>query len=448
MKAIFSLWAAALLAGSTIWGAPVLMISIDGMRPDAVTHAAEHGLKVPNLQRFMKEGVYATGVTGVVPTITFPSHTTLVTGVWPAQHGIYSNNTFDPFSETQRFWYWRDIRVPTLWQAADQAGIVTASVNWPVTVAAKPVRYLIPEYWRARNPEDRKLLEALTRPADFLTELEAKLGDYTNGDDTTVHGDEIRTKFAIEILSRVKPGFMTLHLTALDETQHESAPFSAESNATLEALDGMVGRLTAAALANDANAVVAVVSDHGFARTDVRVNLTLPFIEQGFIKPGANSGAGPTWDAAPWPAGPGIAVILHQPEASGTKARVKAMLDKLAANPEYGIARVLDGAEVARMGGFPDAAYFVELKLGYALGTGASGPASGPMVTPVPGTGQHGYLPDRPEMRSAFFLLGRGLATSQDLGIIDMRQVAPTLAAILGVKLPSAAMGPIVVTRR
>jgi len=440
MKATLSVPIAGLLACSAVWGAPVLMISIDGMRPDSVTHAAEHGLKVPNLQRFLKEGVYAAGVTGVVPTVTFPSHTTLITGVWPAQHGIYSNNTFDPFGgETQRFWYWRDIRVPTLWQAADQAGIVTASVNWPVTVAAKPVRYMIPEYWRARNPEDRKLLEALTRPADFLTELEAKLGDYTNGDDTTIHGDEVRTRFAVEILSRVKPGFMTLHLTALDETQHEHAPFSAEGNATLEALDGMVGRLIAAALANDPSAVIAVVSDHGFARTDVRVNLTRPFIEQGFIKPGANSGAGPTWDAAPWPAGPGVAVMLHQPEAPGTKARVKAMLDKLAATPEYGIARVLEGAEIARLGGFPEAAFFVELKIGYALGGGASGP----MVTPVPGTGQHGYLPDRPEMRSSFFLLGRGLPAGKDLGIIDMRQIAPTVAAILGVKLPSATLGPI-----
>jgi hypothetical protein len=115
------------------------------------------------------------------------------------------------------------------------------------------------------------------------------------------------------------------------------------------------------------------------------------------------------------------------------------MLDKLAASPEYGIARVIEGAEIARMGGFPDAAYFAELKPGYALGTGTTGP----MLTPVPGTGQHGYLPDRPEMRASFFLLGRGLASGKDLGVIDMRQVAPTLAAILGVKLPSAAMGAI-----
>src|SRR5271154_770690 len=74
----------------------VLMISVDGMRPDYVTHADEHHLKVPNLRRFMSEGTYAEGVVGVVPTITFPSHTTIITGVWPVQHGIFANAKFDP----------------------------------------------------------------------------------------------------------------------------------------------------------------------------------------------------------------------------------------------------------------------------------------------------------------------------------------------------------------
>src|SRR5713226_10343079 len=64
--------------------APILvMISIDGLRPDYITAADAHGAKVPNLRRFLKEGTYAEGVVGVVPTVTYPSHTTLVTGVWP-----------------------------------------------------------------------------------------------------------------------------------------------------------------------------------------------------------------------------------------------------------------------------------------------------------------------------------------------------------------------------
>src|SRR2546428_854263 len=72
----------------------LLMISIDGLRPDYVLKAGEHGLKIPHLRRILQEGAHATGVRGVLPTVTYPSHTTLLTGVWPAKHGIYSNLTF------------------------------------------------------------------------------------------------------------------------------------------------------------------------------------------------------------------------------------------------------------------------------------------------------------------------------------------------------------------
>jgi hypothetical protein len=74
------------------------------------------------------------------------------------------------------------------------------------------------------------------------------------------------------------------------------------------------------------------------------------------------------------------------------------------------------------------------LKPGYQLG----GAFSGPLVTPTPSTGTHGYLPDRPEMRASFFVVGRMVVPGCDLGLVDMRQVAPTIASILGVSLPTA----------
>ena len=63
----------------------LLIISVDGLRPDYVTAADKHGLKIPALRRLPKEGAFAEGVQGVVPTTTYPSHTTLLTGVWPAK---------------------------------------------------------------------------------------------------------------------------------------------------------------------------------------------------------------------------------------------------------------------------------------------------------------------------------------------------------------------------
>src|ERR1700676_2665664 len=76
---------------------PVILISIDGLKPEYVLGADARGLKIPNLRRFLKAGSYSPGVHGVVPTLTYPSHTTLITGATPAKHGVYSNTTFDPF---------------------------------------------------------------------------------------------------------------------------------------------------------------------------------------------------------------------------------------------------------------------------------------------------------------------------------------------------------------
>src|SRR5260221_9510478 len=72
---------------------PILvMVSVDGLKPEYVTHADEHGVKLPNLRRMMKDGTYAEGVQGVIPTVTYASHRALGTGWWPGKHGFFGKS--------------------------------------------------------------------------------------------------------------------------------------------------------------------------------------------------------------------------------------------------------------------------------------------------------------------------------------------------------------------
>jgi len=426
------------------------MISVDGMKPEYVTAADQHGLQVPFLRSLMAHGTYATGVTGVWPTITYPSHTTLVTGVTPAEHGIISNLEFDPrrkFSDSW-FWYAQQIKVPTLWSAARRAHLRTASVGWPATVGSTDIDYLIPEYWRIfhptedLNPTDRLLIAALSRPAGMLARMQRALGPYLMGNDTSLAADEIKTRFAIEILRERKPAFMTVHLSSLDEAEHEHGPFSAEADAHAEAIDGMLSRLVAAARANDPKAVAVVVSDHGFAALRYRVNLFIPFIQAGLMDmsadPASRAGA-VSWSAEPWLAGGMAAVMLRDPDDARTATRVRELLDRLAANPDSGVAEVLDREAIAERGAFPGAAFLVLMKLCYYAG----GATEGDLVTDFAGHGGHGFSPESPDMRSALFVAGVGIAPHRDLGVVDMRRIAPTIAGLLGVQLPSAAAAPL-----
>jgi predicted AlkP superfamily pyrophosphatase or phosphodiesterase len=426
-----------LLAGAALAQQPVqtpllLMISIDGLRPDHVTAADAHGAKVPNLRRFLTEGSFAEGVQGVIPTVTYPSHTTLLTGVWPATHGILANTTFDPMRKNQGGWYWyaEDIRVPTLWDAASRAGLSTASVQWPASVGAH-VTWNIPEFWRAGTPDDAKLLRAVSTPG-LLAELEPELGPYPRG--LTVETDEQRGRYAARILEKKRPNVLTLHLIALDHAEHEAGPFSAEAMAVLERLDAVVGtlRATAETLA-PGSAYIAIVSDHGFGKTTMQLNLYPEFRRAGLF---TTNGQGKIsdWKAMPWTAGGSIAVMLKDPADAATLAQVRALLDRLAADPANGIDRVLDAAALRERGGFPGAAFLVGLRSDWQAGSSLSGSLVGKAIV----GGMHGQLPDLPEMRAAFFLVGPGVPAGHSLGLIDMRDIATTLARRLNLALPSA----------
>jgi predicted AlkP superfamily pyrophosphatase or phosphodiesterase len=429
--------------------APVLVISIDGLHPGYVIDADRHGVAIPTLRSFVREGAYASGVVGVVPTVTFPSHTTLVTGVSPATHGIVANTPFDPHHTNREGWFWyaEDVRVPTLWSAAAARGLTTASVNWSVTVGERHIDHLIPEFWRAVNDEDLKLLRALSRPEGMLERLEAKLGPFINGYEDTVEADLVRTKFAVALLREQRPDFMAVHLIALDGFEHRDGPYVPSVYATLEALDGMIGELGAAALANDPSAVVAVVSDHGFFATHTSVNLRVPFVAAGLIELGGPVvlGAAPTigsWQAQLIPSGGTAAVQLRDRSDDTVRAKVRALLAALHAVPANGIARIQERSEIERGGGFPEADFVVELAPGFYAGSALSGD----LLTPATSKGTHGYLPEHPEMHAAFFAKGRGVAR-RELGVVDMRAIAPTVATVLGVDLPSAEKPALLIAR-
>jgi len=376
--------------------APLLVvISVDGLRPDYVTAADAHGAKVPHLRKFLHEGTYAQGVTGVIPTVTYPSHTTLMTGVWPAKHGILANQTFDPLQKNHEGWYWyaEDIRVPTLWDAAAAAGRTTASIQWPVTAGAK-INWNIPEIWRAGTSEDAKLVRVVSTPG-LLAEAKAAVGEYRGGIDATPESDEVRGKYAVWILENKRPGFLTLHLIALDHIEHEAQPFSPKAMAVLERLDAVIGKVWAAAeRVAPGNAFVAVVSDHGFTTYDQQLNLFAAFRKANLFSVD-DRGKISDWRAMPWETGGSAAIVLKNPKDALTLATVRTLLGKLAADPANGIDRVLEGDELHRRGGYPNASFFVGLKTGWRTGSALSGP----VVSSVKAGGTHGQLPDLPELR-------------------------------------------------
>jgi predicted AlkP superfamily pyrophosphatase or phosphodiesterase len=418
---------------------PVILISIDGLKPEYVLDADAHGLKIPHLRRFLKDGTYSTGVHGVVPTVTYPSHTTMLAGVSPAKHGIYANTTFDPLQRNYGGWYWyaEDIKVPTLWDAAADAHLTTVNVHWPVSVSAR-ITWNLPQYWRTGTPDDRKLLRVLATPG-LLDSLEKDLGPYADGINEDIDGDENRAKFASRLLELKHPDFATIYLTALDTEEHASGPFSQQSNATLERIDAALGGILATVrrVYGD-RVVICVVSDHGFVPVDKAINLGVAFRKAGLIEFDDKSKI-KSWKATIWGNGGSAAIVLKNPDDLETKQEVAELLAQLAADPANGIDRIIPETELHARGGFPDAVFLVALRTGFFTGDGVSGD----LVTAAKSKGTHGYWPDLSAMNASFFVVGPGIPAAHSLGAIDMRAIAPTLAQFLGVALPAAETAPL-----
>jgi predicted AlkP superfamily pyrophosphatase or phosphodiesterase len=217
---------------------------------------------------------------------------------------------------------------------------------------------------------------------------------------------------------------MTVHLASLDHLEHAAGPFSPEANGALEHIDAEVGELEDA---SGPGTVICVVSDHGFTRTDHSFNIIAPFVEAGLIT--MAKGKVTDWKASADIEGGSAAIILKDPKDDATRAKVEQLLRRLAADPKNGIAQILDPRQIAAFGGRPDAVFWVDMQSNFSV-----------VATDRPNRvgGTHGYAPSNPQLLAAFFIAGPKIRAGVDLGEIDMRSIAATLAQAMGFSFPSA----------
>lgn len=409
----------------------VVLISIDGLTTADYLHP-DGGLKIPNLQAMEAAGCAANGMTGIFPTVTYPSHTAMITGEPSSVHGIYTNTPLDPFGYENGGWfYYADrIRSPTLWQVLHNAGLRTAAISWPVTVGAG-IDYLLPEYRPVRTPEDESLMAALSTPGLFRKMLALDPSDHPMT-------DPWRTRAAVSILDAYHPNLLALHLSALDAAQHRYGPHSPEAHAALEKIDTEIGEIRAAVAKSDhaAQTTWVVVSDHGFLGVSRLVNPMIVLREAGLITTNA-AGKITDWKVFMNNEGGSAFLEARDPHDSVSIARATQLMRWLAADSAHGIAKLDTPRELSAMHSNPDA--FLALEA--ARGFGFESNLEGPIVTASPTLGKHGYSPDIPELRPAMILSGAGVYACgpqrrEGVRIVD---VGPTVAAFLGVPMTGVA---------
>lgn len=416
----------------------VLVISIDGLAgymfndPRAV---------MPTLRELAATGAVAReGMQVSNPSVTWPTHTSLITGTYPRKHAVLFNGLLvhgdgpgDPVEVDPR----RDrdelVAAPTLYDAAHDAGLSTAEVNWPCTRNADTIDHGFPdtpEVFQHITPTlrtqliERGIIDADTERWDWATTSAASR-------------DEVYTQVAEHVIHRHQPELMLFHLLNVDATHHSYGAQSRASYGAVAYADACVQRVLQAL--EDAGirdrTTVFVVADHGFMTAERTVYPNAMLREAGLLEVERNQITRARAQAVPFGGG---AMIYLLDEATRDQDRA-AVLDLL--QNADGVATVLkpeafdehhlpDPADNDRMGDL-----FIEAAPGYGFGKEAH--VENAVADTGPG-GHHGYLARRDAMNAIFIASGPGIRSGKEVEQIRIIDVAPTIARLLEVELPSA----------
>jgi predicted AlkP superfamily pyrophosphatase or phosphodiesterase len=409
--------------------AHVVLITIDGL-PSYLLDDPQASL--PVLRRLRDSGVGAVGGMRVSnPSVTWPNHTTLMTGVHAERHGVLFNGMLERHGSGMpvRVVSARDqqdlIRVPLLFDVLKQADRTSAAINWPCTRGSTTIQDNFPDVPDSVRYTTPRLKEELTK--------KGLLQRFENGGG--VVRDEIWTEAACQVIRARMPRLVALHLLNLDSIHHSYGPRSAPGYTAAALTDALVGRVLLAL--NEAGmrdqTTIFVVADHGFALVTKTLRPNAVLLREGLLK--TENGEIRSARVHVVPEGGIGMVYLTDSESS---ERDRAAVRRLFKGAE-GIAAILEAPDFGRYHlpqprGHPQMADMILVaKDGYAVSGSAAGDQF--VVLDERTRGAHGYLSTEPKMNAVFIASGAAIKSGSKIGTIDNVDVAPTVARILGVSL-------------
>ena len=374
---------------------PLILISIDGFRADYF----DRGL-TPTLRTLANEGVHAKSMRPSFPSLTFPNHYTLVTGLYPDHHGMVGNSMWDAElgkfglsnKEAGRDRRWWDGGEP-IWVSADKQGLRTATMFWPGSEA--DIHGYRPDYYK---PFDGKA-SADQRVDQVLAWLDLPAAE--------------------------RPQFITLYLDQVDHQGHDHGPDSPEVAQALRNTDAALSRFFDELKKRDLykNANIIVVSDHGMAATkesqDIILDRLVDLHDVDIVSLGVVGGVNPK---------------------PGRVAAVEKAL--LAPHEHVSCWRKSEVPARLHYGSHPRVPAIVCLaEDGWKIGTQAMRDRSDRHIE----GGEHGYDNADPNMRALFIAHGPAFKQGLTVAEFDNIHVYPLLARLLGIK-PEANDGDAAVT--
>ena len=400
----------------------------------------------PNFSKIMEKRAEVDKVLSVFPTVTYPAHTTLITGCYPGKHGIYNNVPFKDYDDKKKHWYRfsKVIRVEDIFTAAKRAGCTTASVYWPITGCHPDIDYIIKEYFFFYPEEDTmEAFAGMGANEDALQAIRENrhIAEACRRKEPGFSYDRFLMGCACSLIRNVQPDVMLVHNCIPDSARHRYGVFGKELKEKLDLVDRQLGDVIAAmedaGVYGQTNFVI--LSDHGQLDFEKRTRINVLLAEGGFLEV-APDGTVYDWQAYAQTNGMSASVYLRDPANKKLYDQVYTYLQKLMDEKKWGFTRVYTTQEAReKYGTYGPFSFMIATDGKTAVSEAWTADAveilGADEQHPVGAT--HGH---EPELGPQPVFLARGPAFKDGAVLPNAKlvDIAPTLAKVLGQELPEA----------
>jgi predicted AlkP superfamily pyrophosphatase or phosphodiesterase len=418
----------------------VVLVSIDGL---AARYLDDPRAEMPTIRGLREHGASAAGMLTSFPSVTWPSHTSLITGTRPRTHGVLANTVFDRRTR-QPVIYIGDpqltepdaVHVPTLYDAAHAAGLKTAAIAWPCTNGTRSLDWTVPDAATSELHE-RYTTPGLVRELSSAGIDISQFGKWGWKKEYVLRRDHLYPEIANFLLEKKQANLVLVHIITVDGVQHLFGPDTFPARQAVAFADGCVKTIWQCLQKPEfaGNSTLVIVSDHGFAGYDkfIRPNVVLKRLGLVDADAGGNVNGRSAWSVS---TGGSAFVYLFDDKAVARTAQIIAALGKV-----NGVEHVLQAAELVSLG-LPNPAdnwQMPQLVLTTRPGFSFNDSVLGEPIGDAGGhKGCHGHLPQPSFMHATFVAAGAGIKPGVRFKVIENIDVAPTIARLLHLELPTA----------
>ena len=370
------------------------------------------------LSRMLREGSFCRQVKTVFPAMTYPAHVTLITGCDPEDTQIGQNQPFQPETpDSRRIWYWerKYIAMPTIFDAVKDAGGKNCSVLWPVCCRNPAADWCFPEVHPL--PGENVVIKTLKYGTPlFVLDSERCFGHLRHGIEEPGLSD-YAAAITARAVRRKKPDLTAVHLIDLDEMRHHHGTYSPEAEQAVRRNEDRLNDIIRAVEETPGmeDALLIAVSDHGQSDIHTTVNLKRMLEELGLERDFGVQSNGES------------AYFFSLQKGTDAAAAMERIAPRMG---DYGILKLYDRNDMDRMHGVKEPVFGCEAADGIVFDDELD---ENKRIRAA-----HGFGPGHKAENCLFAVMGRGIRKGFEMPSMPMRDIAPTIAGLMGLPFFSA----------